>query len=153
MIPIIEYSKQTDKIQLESYFGSFSEYLKSARFLTPESEEEIWTYFEEKGVIGKCVLRSESGVEPEAIDFSADYSKVNRFLTDLAGVGNEVLLIWEHGLISAMVLEFSMFCQHWEEFYNAGSDDLFVLDIQAGWIIYISHFETFQVLHLPGPIK
>jgi hypothetical protein len=153
MIPIIEYSKQTDKIQLESYFGSFSEYLKSARFLTPKSEEEVWRYFEEKGVIGKYVLISEGGVELETIDFSADYSKVDRFLTDLPGVGNEVLLIWEHGQISAMVLEFSLFLQHWEEFYNAGSDDLFVLHIHAGWILYISHYETFQVLHLPESIR
>jgi hypothetical protein len=153
MIPIIEYSKQTNKIQLDSYFGSFSEYLKSARFLTPESEEEVWSYLEEKGVIGKYVLRSDCGVEPEAFDFSADYSKVGRFLTDLPSGGNEVLLIWENGQISAMELEFALFIQHWEEFYNAGSDDLFVLHVKAGWIVYISHFETFQVLHLPEPIR
>lgn len=106
-------------------------------------EETVWNNLTDRKIIQIYSLNADELSDFEIFDFSNDYEKVLKRLKKL-GQGNErLLLIWNSGF-NAVTTNLNTLTSDWEEFYQPSADDLYIMDENLKWIVYIRHFEVFM---------
>lgn len=55
----------------------------------------------------------------------------------------DVILTWVSG--QTLTTSFNTFVDNWDTIFYPSSDDIFVIDENWKWVIYLAHFERFQI--------
>jgi len=106
-------------------------------------EELLWNNLTSRKIIHTYSLNTNALSDFESFEFSNNYENVFKRLKKLGQENERILLIWDSGFNPATT-DLNTLTSDWEEFYQPSSDDLYIVDENLNWIVYISHFEVFM---------
>lgn len=81
----------------------------------------------------------------EEIFFVDNYDSVSSKLKKMNNLKDKVILTYLSG--ESFYLDFDVFVDNWLDFYYPSSDDILIINEKRNWIIYLTHFESFQLGH------
>ena len=125
-------------------FDSHEEIIVKLKVIDNATEKIVWNKLKDGILLENYSLNMDKFIEFEEIEFSADYSIVTKKITDFFKGHEQLILTWFSNEKS-LTTDSNTFIQNWEDFYSPSADDLVVVNKDFDWVIYITHYEVFQL--------
>lgn len=133
-----------DKPDIDWRFDDKLEVLSKINVIDKAAESLIWDRLKADNFIADYTLNKKKFETFETIEFADNYDSVTNRLKELAQTNDNIVLTWfsaQHTLLT----DWKTFTDNWDDFFYPSSDDLIVINETWDWMIYIAHFESFQL--------
>ncbi|WP_456458292.1 hypothetical protein [Reichenbachiella sp.] len=144
MIKDLEKHITLDKPDIDWRFEDNEEVLKKLKVVDKQTENFIWERLKADNFIADYALNKDKFEAFETIEFADNYDSVTNRLKELPNTNDKIVLIWFSGQ-HTLLTDWKTFADNWDDFFYPSSDDLVVISETWDWIIYIAHFESFQM--------
>lgn len=147
MIKDLEKHITLDKPDIDWRFDDKLQVLEKIKVIDKETENLIWGKLKGDNLIKDHELNEHMFDTFESIEFGDSYDLVTIRLKELfptASTNNKIVLTWFSARHSFLT-DLKTFIDNWDNFFYPSSDDLVVTNENWDWIIYIAHFESFQI--------
>jgi len=144
MIKDLEKHITLDKPDIGWRFDDNEEVLKCIKVVDKETGDLIVEKLKAGNFILDYALSKDKFEIFEIIEFSDDYNLVTKKLKELLRTNDKIVLTWFSGQ-QTLLTDWKTFTDNWDDFFYPSSDDLLVISQTWDLIIYISHFESFQI--------
>jgi hypothetical protein len=133
-----------DKPHIYWRFDDKLDVLNKIKVIDEAAASLIWDRLNTGNFITDYALNKDRFDTFETIEFADNYDSVTKRLKELAQTNDNIVLTWfsaQHTLL----IDLKTFTDNWDDFFYPSSDDLVVIHKNWDWIIYIAHFESFQI--------
>jgi len=147
MIKDIELHITSEKPDIVWRFEDKEEVLKKIKVLDKETENLIWNKLKGDSIIPDYILNESKFETFESIEFRDNYDLVTDRLKELfktSSINVKVVLTW-FSSGQSFLTDLKTFMDNWDDFFYPSSDDLVIIHENWNWVIYIAHFECFQL--------
>lgn len=147
MIKNLERHITSDTPDIKWRFDDKQQVYEKIKVLDKEIDNLIWDKLKDDIFYTDYNVNESKFETFESIEFSDNYKLVTARLKELFKTNStnvEVVLTWFSSGHSFLT-DLKTFTDNWDDFFYPSSDDLIVINENWDWIIYISHFESFQL--------
>lgn len=144
MIIDLEKHITPEKPDIDWRFHGNEGVLTKLKAVDKQTGDLIWEKLKNENFISDYVLNRDKFEIFETIEFGDNYESVTNRLKELPKTNDKIVLTW-FSVQHAILTDWETFVDNWDDFFYPSSDDLIVVNENWDWIIYIAHFESFQM--------
>lgn len=144
MIKDLEKHITLDKPDIDWRFDDNEDVLKKLKVVDKQTASFIWEKLKADKFIADYILNKDRFEIFETIEFADNYDSVTNRLKELPNTNDKIVLTW-FSAQRTLLTDWKIFTDNWGDFFYPSSDDLVVINETWDWVIYIAHFESFQM--------
>ncbi len=144
MIKDLEKHITLDKPDIDWRFDDNQEVLEKLKVVDKETVSFIWEKLKVDYFTVDNMLNKDKFEVFETIEFAGNYEAVTNRLKELPNTNDKIVLTW-FAAQQTLLTDWKTFADNWDDFFYPSSDDLIVINETWSWVIYIAHFESFQM--------
>lgn len=141
----IEIKITDENPNISQRFDDNLEIVARINVIDKATEELLWSRLKDGILLENYSLNKDMFLIFEELDFSSDYIIVTQRMTDFFKDNEEQLILTWFSNEKSLTTDSNTFIHNWEDFFSPSADDLVVVNKNLDWVIYIAHYEVFQL--------
>ena len=140
----IEIRITDENPNLSRCFDKNVELISRIKVIDNATEKILWDKLKDGILSENYSLNKDKFSNFEELEFGADYSIVTQRITNFFKNKKQLILAWFSNEKS-LTTDSNTFIANCEDFFCPSADDLVVVNKNLHWVIYITHYEVFQL--------